>query len=653
MSLREYSSHIRRCTHKHWKIITGIIITILFVLVGILPQLFYSDKIFDASKLTSYSKIKTSDNRSYFNVNSENGYLYKSNKIHEDAVRDFLRQKFTDQGKYIVPDDIVNNSTVIRSEKSSSLTSNEHYFLEQTLNGIPIYGSSIVVHLRNKNEIYSTSGNIILTKDTTLPVLSKESAKEIALNDSLISVPLQTFVIRDENTIYYNKGLLEDGEDFTNRIAISFFVDSNTKPIYYSTFYIVDLENGEILYKEDQLKESLNRTVYNCSGSSCSTAARTEGSSSSGIAEADSAYNILGDVYNFFLQSFNRDSFDGNGAPYIAYVNFPGISSMQCPNAAWTGAEMIFCAGLVTPDISWHELTHAMTSRTAGLKYEKQSGALNESISDIFATSSDNNWTIGEGSAIGIKRSVSDPPSIPKSPRQPDRLFSNYYYCGGLTTVCDKNANDMCGVHINSGIMNKTFYLMTEGGNFNGCNISGIGRKRSNDIIYSALTNYLTSTSNFYDMYSSILQSCADLYGSGSDICKEVQKAAQATELDQQTTGSQAGPSCSGAVAKPATCSGAPTSEPLPTLAGLPTSTPTPPLGATSTPTLPPGTTATPTPTPVSGSATSTPTPSGGIFKPKGTPTPTPDQYFSCAPDPKCISNGKSIQLCPLICTPK
>jgi hypothetical protein len=42
-----------------------------------------------------------------------------------------------------------------------------------------------------------------------------------------------------------------------------------------------------------------------------------------------------------------------------------------------------------------------------------------------------------------------------------------------------------------------------------------------------------------------------------------------------------------------------------------------------------------------------------GVFKTRGTPTPTPDQYYSCVPDPKCINNGKSIQLCPLVCTPR
>lgn len=437
-------------------------------------------------------------------------------------------------------------------------------------------------------------------------------------------------------------------DDSTNHPSLAVYVDSAIRPLSYSTFFIISLENGELLFKENQFHDVLNRTINNCAGLDCNIV-RQEGGPVTGIADADSVYNIFSDVYSYYLNTFTRDSYDGAGGPYVGFVNHDDPSTPNdCPNAAWNGQEMIFCPDMVARDVTWHELTHALTQYTAGLKYQRQAGALNESMSDIFGSASDNNWTIGEGSKIGIIRSMSNPEKSPRRP-QPDKVFSSNYYCVGLTSRCDGNpgGNDSCGVHINSGVINKTFFLMTDGGSFNGCTINGVGRQKAHAIIYSALTNYLTQTSNFYDMYSAIQQACGDRYGSTSVECIEVKKATQATELDQQPVGTQSGPFCTGGVEKPATCAGAPTTVPPtegPT--ATPTSTPTPTLRPGETPTLTPTLTQSPQPTP-------TPTPIGGGYQQHGTPTPTPDQYFTCKPDPNCIKSGKKIQLCPLICTPE
>ncbi len=650
MKFKEYLNFLRGYFEKNRKIITifgiGIFIALVFIVLNI------NRTAIDTKQLSSYSKSVSSQNHSYFNLNSETGYLYKSTKFGTEALKDFLDQKIADsRGVVLIPKDLNKNSVIDRTTESyGSAIKKEHYFLTQTLDNYPIYGSSIIVHIRNGNEIYSASGNLVLTNKKTTQKIKSEDSIKIAIEDS-IDTDRNNLAVRDMRLYYYNKGLLDQGDDFTNRIAAAFYLESKDAPTSYSVFYIIDLFDGSVLYKENQIKEALNRTIHNCTGSSCSVA-RQEGSSPSGIADADSAYTILGDVYNYFIQNFNRDSYDALGAPYIAYVNAPTTATFRCPNAAWTGQHMKFCDGLVARDIGWHELVHALTQNTAGLQYNKQSGALNESVSDMLATSSDNNWTMGEGSSVGIIRSLSDPPSLAKNPRQPDRLFSASYYCNGLTTRCDPLSNDMCGVHVNSGIMNKAFYLMTDGGNFNGCTVSGIGRQRSSAIIYGALTDYLSSKSNFYDMYSAVQQSCADLYGATTSICQEAAKALQATEMDQQTPGSQVGPKCSGVAAKPATCSNSPTNAPI---SPLPSSTVTvtvSPATTGSVTTTPGPTSATTTPT-TTPTLSSTPSPSGGVLRPSGSPTPTPDQYFTCVPDPKCTKNGKSIQLCPLVCTPR
>ncbi len=640
-------------------LIIGIACIILnLVLFGFVALL--SNKNTDVSKspLSSYSVSNTDNNKIYFNLNSETGYIYKSKEKGSEAIKDFLsKDPKLGSEKKLFPRDFQKNSYITRTSKSVGLNgSREHYFLTQTLNGIPIYATTLAVHIKNGGEIYALSGNLSTNYKQVKQLLTNEQAIQITLDEARKESGISDLAARNPTKYYLNPYVADISSDTNNHLVLSLLVNSTSDPLSYIYIYFVDLENGKIIYKQNQVRDVLTRKIKDCKGTAslgCSVV-RQEGDGPSGIADADAAYSIFSDVYSFYLNKFNRDSFDGAGAPYIGNVNF----NFGQKNASWVGEyqSMFFSPGLVVKDITWHELTHALTQHTAGLIYEKQSGALNESVSDMFATSSDNNWTIGEGSAVGIIRSFSNPPSIPPPyGPQPDKLFSNIYYCGGLTSVCDKDINDNCGVHINSGIINKTFYLMSDGGNFNGCAISGIGRERSTKIIYNVLINFLSPSSNFYDMYSSILQACGDLYGTGSSECVEVKKAAQATELDQQPVGTQVGPRCSKIPEKAATCTGVPTKV-IPT--ELPTSTPT------ATPTLLPGQ---PTATPVPGAPTSTPTPTTTpavttptavptpviIFQMNGTPTPTPDQYFTCIPDPNCAKSGKTIQLCPLICTPE
>jgi Zn-dependent metalloprotease len=569
-----------------------------------------------------------------------------------EAVKDFTKQKIGgSDGNSIFPKDLINN---IKSERLSdsfgSSDNKQHFFFVQTLNGVPIYGSSLAVHIKNGNEIYSTSGNLALSSKFTKKLLSDEKAKEIALTAAKKEKPDQKLAVYSIKKYYFNNSIMELSSDPVNHSTAAIIINSPSDIFAYITLFIVDLENGKILYTQNQLQDALDRTIKDCnlsSSASCSVA-RREGGVPASVSDVNSAYDMLGRVYNFYLSKFLRDSYDGAGAPYVARVR---DRSVGCPNAMWSSDYqlMAFCPELVVDDVAWHELTHALTSKTAKLIYEKQAGALNEAVSDIFGTFSDNNWTMGEtippsaGLPVPL-RSLIDP----SSRSQPDRLFASNYYCKG-TGPGERcippglpGQNDSCGVHYNSGVINKTFYLMTDGGSFNGCTISGIGRDRSGAIMYSALTHYLTSNSNFYDFYSAVQQACGDLYGATSSICAEVKKAAEATELDQQTPGSQRAPVCDGTTAKPATCANTPSSSPIPTLVS-PTVTTVP--GVTITPTV----TLTPLPTVLF----PTPTPTLGVFKTRGTPTPTPDQYYSCVPDPKCINNGKSIQLCPLVCTPR
>jgi gliding motility-associated-like protein len=226
-------------------------------------------------------------------------------------------------------------------------------------------------------------------------------------------------------------------------------------------------------------------------------------------------------TYDYLQDKFSRNSFDGNGAKIRSYVHYRSGYS----NAFWNGSVMTYGDGngtTVTPltsiDVCGHEIAHAVTTNSAGLIYSYQSGALNESFSDIFgnaieyfADSTQFNWRIGEDiltSGNGIRNMAN-----PNTHGDPDTYLGTYWYGG---------TGDNGGVHTNSGVQNFWFYLLTEGGS--GTNdigdsytVDSLGIHKAEQIAYRNLTVYLTASSDYADARYYGIQSAADLYGSCSN----------------------------------------------------------------------------------------------------------------------------------------
>lgn len=202
------------------------------------------------------------------------------------------------------------------------------------------------------------------------------------------------------------------------------------------------------------------------------TLVRKEGQSSNGDIAADEAWNYLGVTHDFFWQIYKRNSLDNNGLKLAGTVHY----GEKYQNAFWNGQQMVFGDGdgeifnrfTIAIDVVAHELSHGVTETEAGLIYFEQAGALNESMSDVFGslvkqfskkqTAEKADWIIGEGLlAKGIHgkglRSMSHPgtayddPMLGKDP-QPGHM-DDYI----------KTREDNGGVHLNSGIPNRAFYL--------------------------------------------------------------------------------------------------------------------------------------------------------------------------------------------------
>lgn len=222
--------------------------------------------------------------------------------------------------------------------------------------------------------------------------------------------------------------------------------------------------------------------------------------------------------YDYFLQSHGLDSYDGNGSPIVSYVHF----AIDYINAFWSGSWMAYGDAdssrgyypLTTVDVVAHELTHGVTRASSNLIYRNEHGALNESFSDIFgkavewyADSANFSWRVARqalANGQGI-RSMSNPNQL----GDPHTYLGNFWEFGSF---------DNGGVHINSGVQNKWFQLLVEGGthindNGNTVTVPAIGWEAAEAIAYRNNHIYLSRFSVYHDARMGSLLAAADLYG--------------------------------------------------------------------------------------------------------------------------------------------
>ncbi len=281
---------------------------------------------------------------------------------------------------------------------------------------------------------------------------------------------------------------------------------------------------------------------------------REEGDPQCGIEDADTVYDYFGDVYDFYSSSFNRDSIDDEGLPLVGTVRVCGSTACDdqcpCPNAYWDGEsrQMSFGEGYVADDVIGHELTHGVTSHESGLIYLNQSGAINESLSDVFGEfvdltngagldTSEVRWLLGEDVPGGAMRNMKDPPAS-ASTACPDRMSSQYFFppVGPNTPEWLLPYLDWGGVHINSGVNNKLCYLLVDGtdgepgGQFNGRTVAGMGISLIADLYYECQTNLLTSGASYRALYYALEQAALNLELSPAQR-ENINEACRAVEI--------------------------------------------------------------------------------------------------------------------------
>lgn len=410
-----------------------------------------------------------------------------------------------------------------------------HTRFQQLHRGIPVAGAELIVHSRGSHVVAVNARTLpdLDDLDPTPAISAAEAAASVRTRLAKHRGSLHPELSEPQLQIL-GRGLL-DGGRYPPRLA--WFIEA--RDLALREFIWIDAQRGFSLLQFSQLADARNRQVYTANNSSSlpGTLKRSEGGGASGDDDADFAYEYAGDTYDFYWGYFGRDSYNDAGATLRSSVHYCP-SADYCPygNAFWNGSQMVYGEDFASADdVVAHELTHAVTEFTANLFYYMQSGALNESFSDIFGETVDllngtgndtaaARWQLSEDLPIGSIRNMMNP----NLKGDPGRI-------GDTRFTCDDPGGDGGGVHSNSGVPNHAFALMADGGIFNGYNITGIGLEDAARIQYRALTEYLVSSSDFLDDYYALQQSCADLAGIGTITaadCDEVKKALDAVQMD-------------------------------------------------------------------------------------------------------------------------
>ena len=449
---------------------------------------------------------------------------------------------------------------LIRTEQDQ--TGMTHYRFEQLSNGIPLEYGIWIVHTKD-GKVVSMNGNLF----DNIPEFGTPMNEEVALNLALEDIGADTYKWEveaeenhlkmeqgDVNATYFPTGelVIINQDPSLKEINLNLTWKFNiyaSEPLSRSEVY-VNASEGSIDFVQDLIHhaDSNGVAVTGYSGSQNIIADYTgsqfrlrESGRGNGIEtytmnngtnygaasdynDNDNYWNATGNdqygtdahwgaemTYDYFYNNHSRNSIDNAGFKLLSYC----IYNTNYSNAFWDGQRMTYGDGgapFQVIDVVGHEISHGLTSNTADLVYSYESGALNESFSDIFGAAvefdalgfNNGDWLMGEdrGSAI---RSLSNPNLY----GDPDTYMGTNWFTG---------AGDNGGVHTNSGVQNHWFYLLTVGGTGNNdfgdaYSVTALGIEDAEAIAFRNLTVYLTTNSQYSDARFYAIQSALDLYG--------------------------------------------------------------------------------------------------------------------------------------------
>ena len=258
-----------------------------------------------------------------------------------------------------------------------------HVRFNQFYQGIPVFGAQVVVHM-NGEGIVGVNGDFVPQISLgTIPYVTAAVAEETALVSARKSTPDENLTVRKTEIAIFPAGLLE-GRSVVSRLAYAMEVagDKTAEQVW------VDAQTAAILLRIPRHQTALNRTIYSpqyLEDNPELFVQRREGDPPHPTPFVNNLYDFAGHTYNIYSSGFGRDSYDGLGHAMISVY----LINQQCPNAYWNGTSTNYCPIFDADDVVSHEWSHGYTEYMHGLIYAFQSGALNESYSDIFGETVD------------------------------------------------------------------------------------------------------------------------------------------------------------------------------------------------------------------------------------------------------------------------
>ena len=444
---------------------------------------------------------------------------------------------------------------------------------QQQYQGIPVLAGELIVNTNDQGDFYSMNGEVALDLSLlTQPTIGPEQASQIALQAAAKWYRKTTgdFVTSTPTLWIYDGSLLKPSQrpaELVWRMEVT--PAASLMPV--RELVLVNAQRGSISLHFNQI-DAAAKNIGPFEVSSSAPAVNAAGPNDRPLAvsptggyrktytanhgetlpgqllcnetnavctngsnpDADLAHMYAAETWNFYHDNHGRDSIDNQGMTIISTVEY----SINFLNAFWDGTQMVYGDDMVSDDIVGHELSHGVTQSESNLLYYYQSGAINESFSDVWGELLDQSntsgtdaaevkWQIGEDSPVGAFRSMSDPTLF----GDPDSIISPNY-------DTDILFQDNGGVHHNSGVNNKAVYLMVDGGSFGGKTVTALGANKTLAVYYEAQTNLLTSGADYADLYGALYQACLNLVGGAEGItnanCQEVRDATDAVSMNAQ-----------------------------------------------------------------------------------------------------------------------
>jgi bacillolysin len=457
----------------------------------------------------------------------------------EAAARGFLRANGADFG-------LRDQAAELRvSDQRRASRGRSSVRFAQVHRGVPVVGGELIVNLDADGNVLSASGEVVPNPRADVkPTVSARAARSTALAVIAKHHKVRGTTLRADagELSLFDPRLLDAPGIPGARLVWRFEVTSKRGDAIRELVLVDGRMAGKVALHFNQIANAMNRRICDANNTSsqypCTSPVRVEGGPASSVQDVNLAYDYSGDTYDFMKTRFGRDSLDGAGMNMVSTVRYCDPSS-PCPfeNAFWDGSQMVYGQDYASADdVVGHEFAHGLTEFTSHLFYYQQSGAINESLSDIFGElidltngagndSAGVRWEMGEDLPIGAIRDMSDPTLF----GHPDRMQSPNY-------TSDIDMVDSGGVHSNSGVSNKAAFLITDGGFFNSRTVTGLGIDKAAKIYYELETTQLTSGSDYQDLHDGLYQACQNLIGTSGITfgnCTAVQNATLATEMNQ------------------------------------------------------------------------------------------------------------------------